>query len=67
MTENKITVLIDSATQLEGIPPLDSNIKCLEHPNTEPEIGFGLAGGGYGVYTLCIVCGRILSKDQEEA
>lgn len=50
--------------------PMRSNdnkqpVRCPEHPLTEPEIGFGLAGGGYGPYTLCPVCYRILNKWQE--
>lgn len=28
-------------------------------------MGFGLAGGGYGPYTYCPVCGVILWKGQE--
>jgi rubredoxin len=28
--------------------------------------GFGLAGGGYGVYTYCPSCGIITSKTQVE-
>lgn len=29
------------------------------------EVGFGLAGGGYGPYTYCPKCGLMLSKTQE--
>jgi len=29
------------------------------------ETGFGLAGGGYGVYEFCDQCGDIITKDQE--
>lgn len=38
---------------------------CPDHPKEEPEMGFGLAGGGYGPYSYCPVCHRILDKDQE--
>lgn len=38
---------------------------CPEHPEVEPEVGFGLAGGGYGAYTYCPRCHRILTKTQE--
>lgn len=31
----------------------------------EPEMGFGLAGGGYGAYSWCPICGVILHKTQE--
>ena len=32
----------------------------------ETEDGFGLAGGGYGIYTFCPACGIITSKTQVE-
>lgn len=31
----------------------------------EPGFGFGLAGGGYGPYSYCPMCGVILDKVQE--
>lgn len=33
------------------------------HSNTD--IGFGLAGGGYGAYEFCSDCGHIIEKWQE--
>ena len=33
---------------------------------SEAEIGFGLAGGGYGAYAYCPKCEVILEKWQEE-
>jgi hypothetical protein len=65
-TSEKTTVLIDSAIQSPEIPPLDQSIKCPDHPQAQSEIAFGLAGGGYGIYSYCPECSRILSKDQEE-
>ena len=38
---------------------------CIDHPDVEPEVGFGLAGGGYGAYTYCPECSRILDKTYE--
>ena len=32
----------------------------------ETNSGFGLAGGGYGVYMYCVACGEILTKTQTE-
>lgn len=32
---------------------------CPDHPNATHEDGFGLAGGGYGSYSVCNECGRI--------
>ena len=49
----------------ESIPDFDTRIRCETHPLTEPEQGFGMAGGGYGVYTFCPSCQRILSKSEE--
>jgi hypothetical protein len=40
--------------------------KC-PHCGTELEVGFGLAGGGYGAYTYCPAedCGKYFDKTQE--
>lgn len=34
--------------------------------STEFESGYGLAGGGCGVYTACNTCGLIVSKRQDD-
>lgn len=39
--------------------------RCPQHPDVLPEMGFGLAGGGYGPYSYCPVCSRIIHKTQE--
>jgi len=57
------TILIDGVEQT--VPEMDEGLRCPDHPALEPEVGFGLAGGGYGAYTYCSECGRILSKMQE--
>lgn len=36
--------------------------KC---PHAHTDMGFGLAGGGYGPYLYCEDCGAILDKWQE--
>lgn len=63
MSEEKkgepITVMICGATPAETGPSND----C-KHPNTN--MGFGLAGGGYGAYEYCEDCGMILHKTQEQ-
>lgn len=33
---------------------------------TETQMGFGLAGGGYGAYRFCPTCEEILEKWQED-
>ena len=47
-------------------PEIPQAERCPDHPDVEPETGFGLAGGGYGPYTVCRICGRMLSKSQDE-
>lgn len=36
--------------------------KCL---STNLEMGFGLAGGGYGPYSFCSACGIVVNKSQD--
>ena len=57
----QLSVHIDSAEKQEEIPEYDQLIRC-EPCNSDAEDGFGLAGGGFGIYNYCKVCGRILSK-----
>lgn len=47
------------------IPDLDPTKRCPDHPNAEPLDGYGLAGGGLGIYTCCSACGRVLSKTED--
>lgn len=58
--------IIDSALQQKDVPAMSDSLLCPEHPGEEPEVGFGLAGGGYGPYYFCPVCCKILGKDQED-
>lgn len=43
--------------------PKDDPTGC---PHTNQDSGFGLAGGGYGVYMYCTECGYITSKTQTD-
>lgn len=36
--------------------------KCL---STNLEMGFGLAGGGFGPYSFCPICGIVVNKSQD--
>lgn len=36
----------------------------LDCDHKEAKDGFGLAGGGYGMYMYCDACGRMLCKDE---
>lgn len=46
-------------------PVREEDGRCPDHPDAEPEMGFGLAGGGYGAYSYCPDCHRILWKTAE--
>lgn len=39
--------------------------RCPRHPDLLPEMGYGLAGGGIGVYSYCPECGHIIHKTQD--
>lgn len=49
-------LLLDGSAEIDALRP------C-KHEHTE--MGFGLAGGGYGAYCYCEDCGVILEKWQE--
>lgn len=55
----------DHGTIREGIPAYDESIKCKEHPDAKIYGSYGLAGGGYGPYTVCAICTNVLTKSQE--
>jgi len=38
---------------------------CAEHPNGTHEQGYGLAGGGFGVYSICNECGTVFDKFED--
>lgn len=47
------------------LPELDDSLTCPEHPDAPVDSGYGMAGGGMGIYTCCSMCGRILSKSED--
>lgn len=61
---DEIKVHIDSATQDPDLPENcpDECPKC----KVPAEHGYGMAGGGMGVYTYCPKCGDMLGKVQCE-
>ena len=61
--QDKPVVHIDYKDQDPNIPDVDKCPKC----NVYGESGYGLAGGGIGVYTYCPECGMILSKTQDQS
>lgn len=54
-----------SKIQEDIIQPMDETILCYHHPMAGISVSFGLAGGGYGSYTLCNECCRVLTKTME--
>lgn len=38
---------------------------CPAHPNATHETGYGLAGGGFGVYSICNECGSVFDKVED--
>ena len=57
---------IDAAQKRDGLPGMGAAKPCGKAgcPAPDFETGFGLAGGGYGVYEYCDVCGEIVSKTE---
>jgi hypothetical protein len=52
---------ISFAEKRKGIPEFDRKAPC-PTCGGKTEEGFGLAGGGYGVYTFCSPCDAITTK-----
>lgn len=63
-TPEQIQVHIDAAKPRDGLPEFSQGDYC-PACGGETEVGFGLAGGGYGVYTYCSACGIVTSKSEE--
>ena len=61
MSDDKIHVHLDFAEKREGLPEFQQDMPC-PTCGGEPETGFGLAGGGFGVYSYCPSCGEVLTK-----
>lgn len=60
-----VVVHISRAHKREELPDLGKAGKCAraDCPD-EFESGFGMAGGGFGIYEFCSVCQRIVSKTE---
>lgn len=58
-------VHIASAHKREGLPEFDMKVRCTLHPEVPPMDGYGMAGGGIGLYTVCRKCGRVLTKSED--
>lgn len=66
MSQQHSDILIDLAEVENGLPEFNQNIECAVHPSAQIVEGFGLAGGGFGPYTMCERCCRILTKSVEK-
>lgn len=62
MDENdKLLLHVDAAEKRDGLPGFDQDAPCPTCGGVV-ETGFGLAGGGYGVYSFCPACAVVISK-----
>lgn len=61
----KVTIYIDSSEKAKHLPEYRQDLPC---PNCggKTETGYGLAGGGMGVYSYCEKCGGVVSKSITE-
>ena len=65
MSETKISIHIDSAEKRKELPEVGDIAACPHCGGQEFSMGFGLAGGGYGIYEICDACCMVVSKTQE--
>jgi hypothetical protein len=61
--KDKIGIHVDLSEQ--QVPEPSEDDRCPTHPEAIPEINYGLASGGIGVYSYCPICGKVLSKTQD--
>jgi hypothetical protein len=62
MVDDKIHIHIDTTEQRDGLPEFQED--CCPKCKGPVQVGFGLAGGGYGVYSYCDICEMVVSKSQ---
>lgn len=63
-----MTALVDGVDIDKPLPKYGQSIKC-GRSDCEPknwETGYGLAGGGCGVYKFCNICEQVVEKTLEE-
>lgn len=57
--------MIDRSKIRLGIPEFDPTVRCKDHPTSPVHENYGLAGGGFGPYTVCDSCCKVLSKSED--
>ena len=61
--EKKVFVHITPNKKREGLPEFAQGDPCPKCGG-QTEDGFGMAGGGFGVYTYCTSCGEVVTKSE---
>ena len=61
--DDPVIIHIDAANKREGLPEYSQDDPC-PHCGGPTESGFGLAGGGFGVYSYCVRCEKVVSKSE---
>jgi len=56
--------MTNSNSSLNRLPEFGKASACCETPKLET--GYGLAGGGIGVYEYCTSCNKVVSKSQDD-
>ena len=63
MSDDKIHAHIDAAKKRAELPEYSQDAPCPTCGGVT-ETGFGLAGGGFGIYCFCQKCGVVTSKSE---
>jgi hypothetical protein len=63
--EKPLTIFVDSTEKAKHLPEYRQDLPC-PTCGEMPETGYGLAGGGMGIYSYCLKCGVLVSKSTED-
>lgn len=61
--DGKVHIHIDADRKRDGLSEYNQFARC-PTCGGEQETGFGLAGGGFGIYTYCPRCEAVTSKSE---
>ena len=62
MSDDQISIHIDASEKREDVPEQGSTGGICPRCGGLLEQGFGLAGGGFGVYEYCPTCAQVVTK-----